>query len=279
MPDKYFGLETAVKRGRISYLLQTNKMVGESMNKSPLRIGLIGASKIGRSFVAGIRASSTVVAKGVASRNLEAAKAFADETGIEAAYGSYDDMLRDPDTDAVYISLPNGLHAEWSIRSVEAGKHVLCEKPLSVSTQEAVAMFSAARTAGVHLVEAYPYLAQPQTIGMRKMLRDGAIGRVRMINAQFGYSIRDPATDIRMSSALGGGALLDTGSYAISFARVVAGARPLRVCANATWFAEGVDRTLTAMIEFQDGLLAQVGCSFETASSVRRSSLVTPVRS
>ena len=236
------------------------------MPPAPLCIGVLGAANIARQFIAGVKPSRSVVVTGVASRDLAKAEAFAKETGVARAFGSYEALLGDPEVEAIYIPLPNSLHAEWAINAARAGKHVLCEKPFSVSGAEAKAMVEAARGNGVRLVEAYPYMAQPQTVRMRELLRDGACGQVQLIQASFGFSLLDPDTNVRMVAELGGGTRLDAGSYPVSLARVVAGVRPSRVLAAATWFKEGVDRTLVASLEFPTGILAQVACSFGTAN-------------
>jgi len=231
---------------------------------SRLRLGILGAANIARAFVAAVAPSKRVTVSAVASRDEERARSFARELGIPRSHPSYEALLADPDIDAVYVPLPNSMHAEWSIRAAEAGKHVLCEKPLAVTASEARAMFAAARRNRVRLVEAYPYRAQPQTLKLRELLNSNAIGRVQLIRASFGVAFSDPA-NIRLSPALAGGALMDAGSYAVSLVRTVAGERPSRVHAVARWAETGVDRTVVATLEFESGLLAQVSCSFATA--------------
>jgi predicted dehydrogenase len=237
----------------------------------PLRVGILSTANIGRSFVKGVQPSVTVKVVAVASRDAAKAKRFAAEVGIPGVHDSYDALLADPGIDAVYNPLPNSLHAEWSIRAVEAGKHVLCEKPLAASASEARAMFEAAKRNGVHLVEGYPYRAQPQTLKLRELLDEGAVGRVQLIQASFGFTLKD-AVNIRLDPSLAGGALMDVGSYPVSLARMVAKEGPSRVSALAKWTATGVDRTLVATIEFPGGLLAQISCSFDTA--VHRQALI-----
>jgi xylose dehydrogenase (NAD/NADP) len=231
---------------------------------SPLRIGILGTANIARAFIKGVQPSSRVTVVGVASRDSAKAERFAAEAGIPRSYSSYEALLSDRDIDAIYNPLPNSLHAEWSIRAVEAGKHVLCEKPLAATATEARAMFEAAKRNGVHLVEGYPYRAQPQTLKMRELLDAGAIGRVQLIQASFGFTMSNGA-NIRMNPSLAGGALMDVGSYTVSLACMVAKTRPSRVSASAQWTDSGVDRTLAATLEFKSGLLAQVSCSFATA--------------
>jgi D-xylose 1-dehydrogenase (NADP+, D-xylono-1,5-lactone-forming) len=234
------------------------------------RIGILGTAKIARSFVQGVQTSERVAVSAVASRNADKAANFAAELKIARHFGSYQALLADPDIDAVYNPLPNSLHAEWTIAAARAGKHVLCEKPLAANAVEARAMFEAARRHGVHVVEGYPYLAQPQTRKMRELLRDGAIGQIKLLQASFGFTLTD-AGNIRLDPALAGGALMDVGVYPVSLSRIVAGQRPIRVQAMAHWtqgdgsHAAGVDGTLAATLEFASGLLAQVTCSFSTA--------------
>jgi xylose dehydrogenase (NAD/NADP) len=237
----------------------------------PLRVGILSTANIGRSFVKGVQPSATVKVVAVASRDAAKAKRFAAEVGIPGVHDSYDALLADPEIDAVYNPLPNSLHAEWSIRAVEAGKHVLCEKPLAASASEARAMFEAAKRNGVHLVEGYPYRAQPQTLKLRELLDQGTVGRVQLIQASFGFTLKD-GVNIRLDPSLAGGALMDAGSYPVSLARMVAKEGPSRVSALAKWTDSGVDRTLVATIEFPSGLLAQISCSFDTA--VHRRALI-----
>jgi xylose dehydrogenase (NAD/NADP) len=229
---------------------------------SPLRFGILGTAHIARSFVRGVSASRRVVVSAVASRDADKARTFAKDFEIARHFGSYEALLADRDIDAVYVPLPNSLHAEWSIAAVRAGKHVLCEKPLSATAAEARAMFDAARRHGVQLVEGYPYRAQPQTLKLRELLDRGIIGDIRLIQAAFGFTL--PASDnIRLDPAMAGGALMDVGVYPLSLARMIAGTRPTRVHAVAQW-AGGVDRTLAATLQFASGLLAQIDCSFDT---------------
>jgi D-xylose 1-dehydrogenase (NADP+, D-xylono-1,5-lactone-forming) len=237
------------------------------MNKSlsaPLQIGIFGAARIARLFVEGVRPSAKVQVRAVASRDAERARTFAHDCGIPQVHATYDSLLADPAIHAVYIPLPNNLHAQWSIRAVEAGKHVLCEKPLATSADDAEAMFTAARQNKVYLVEGYPYRAQPQTLRLRELLARGEIGRLQIVQASFGFLLND-ATNIRFDPKLGGGALMDAGSYPASLVRMIAGERPSRAHAIARWTESGVDRSLVGSIEFSNGVLAQIACSFAIA--------------
>jgi len=238
----------------------------------PLRIGILGAANIARLFVSGVRGSAKVRVEALASRDAGRAKAFAGEMGIPRVHATYEALLADPAIDAIYNPLPNNLHAEWTIRAADAGKHVLCEKPLASTGAEAKTMFEAARRNSVYVVEGYPYRAQPQTIRLAELLREGAIGRPQLVHASFGFPLSDPS-NIRMNPALAGGSLMDAGSYPVSLARMIAGERPARVHAIARIARTGVDRTVVGSLEFGSGLLAQIACSFATARH-RRASIV-----
>lgn len=235
-----------------------------SLAAGPVRLGVLGAARIARLFAEAVRPSQKVVVTAVASRDVARASTFASDLGIGRTLASYEALLADPDIDAVYVPLPNNLHAQWAIRAAEAGKHVLCEKPLAATGAEAKAIFEAARQNRVHVVEGYPYRAQPQTLKLRELLAAKAIGNVRFIQAAFGFPLTD-ASNIRMSADLAGGALMDAGSYPVSFVRMVAGERPVRVHAMARWADSGVDVTTLATLEFAGGLLAQISCTFATA--------------
>jgi len=224
-----------------------------------LRIGILGAAKIAGSFMVGAKASSRVAVVAIASRDRARAEAFARHHDIPRAYG-YTDLLADREVDAIYNPLPNSLHAEWSIAAARAGKHVLCEKPLAGNLADAEAMFAAADAHRVVLIEAFPYMFQPQTLEIERLIASGAIGPVRTMFAAFGFTIAEPG-NIRLDARLGGGALLDAGCYPVSFARQVFGARPTRVTATAQWQG-GVDQTLATTLEYPGGGIAQINCSF-----------------
>ena len=205
-----------------------------SARPTPLRLGILGCASIARLFARDVAPSREVRIAAVASREAAKAAAFAAEFGIARTHDSYEALLADDGVDAVYIPLPNSLHAEWAVRAAQHGLHVLCEKPLAMNASEASAMFNAARQHGVMLLEAYPWWFQPQTAALLGLLHGGAIGAVRLVQSTFGFSLRDPAgTNIRSMPALGGGALLDAGSYPLSFIRLVMGRAPQRVSASA----------------------------------------------
>jgi predicted dehydrogenase len=239
----------------------------------PLRYGILGAANIARAFIKGVADSPLARVVAVASRGAEKAAAFAAECGIPRALGSYEALLADAEVEAVYIPLPNDMHAEWAIRAAEAGKHVLCEKPLTLTGAEARAMFAAARAHGVCLAEAYPYMSQPQTLRLRALLAEGVVGRVEWVTAAMGFRIVtadgaplvDPA-NIRLAPERGGGALLDAGTYAMSMVRLLVGERPARAWATARYTQSGVDQTVAATLTFPGGATAEMSCSLATAS-------------
>ncbi len=232
------------------------------MKDRPLRWGIMGCARITRrGLVPGIRASASGVLQAIASRDLGLAREWATEFGIPGAHGSYQDLLEDPEVDAVYLPLPNELHRPWVTAAADAGKHVLCEKPLALDAREAAAMADHCRSRGVLLMEAFMWRHQPRAIDLRRLVRDGAIGELRLIRSSFSFPIA--AGDWRLDPARGGGALWDVGCYGVSAARFFAGAEPTRWHAIEHRGPTGVDMTLAAVLEFPGGVLATVDCSFE----------------
>jgi predicted dehydrogenase len=221
--------------------------------------GIISTADINRKLIPGAQESPRVDLVGVASRDQRRAEDYAREWGIERAYGSYEALLEDADIDAVYISLPNTMHCEWSIRSVEAGKHVLCEKPMSRHPDEVEAAFDAAERAGRHLSEAFMYRHNPQTKRLRELIDEGAVGEVRLIRSAFSYSLYD-ADNIRLRTDVEGGALMDVGCYCVSGSRLAAGGEPLSVFGQA-WVGEsGTDWVFTGSMRFDGDVLAIFDC-------------------
>ena len=233
----------------------------------PLRIGILGCANIAKQFTRDVRESKKVSVDAVASRNADTAAAYAAANGIARHHGSYEALLADPAIDAIYIPLPNSLHAEWGVKAAAQGKHILCEKPLALGLAEAQGMFAAARQHGVMLLEAYPWWFQPQTRDLLGLLRDGTVGEVRSVQASFGFTLANPAgNNIRMNPDLGGGALLDAGSYTLSMIRLAMGCAPVRVMADANWSASGVDISLMATLHYADGRRAQMTCAMDAAT-------------
>ena len=235
--------------------------------RNTLRWGLLATGSIARKFANHLPRSRTGRLVAVASRDAGKAIAFGKEFGVEASHchGGYDELLADPEVDAVYISTPHPHHAQWAIRACEAGKHVLCEKPLTLNAAQAMAVVESARVGGVFLMEAFMYRCLPQTAKLVETIQGGAIGSVRMIQANFGFT-QDRAADQRLNNPdLGGGGILDVGCYAVSMARLIAGtaegkafADPTSVNAAARIGDTGVDDYAAATLAFDSGILAQV---------------------
>jgi len=234
--------------------------------RPPLRLGILGCAAIARHFARDVAPSKLVRLDAVASRDAAKAQAFAAQFGIARAHGSYDALLDDDALDAIYIPLPNSLHAQWAMRAAQRGHHVLCEKPLAMGLAEARAMFDAAREHGVMLLEAYPWWFQPQTAVLLQLLHGGAIGAVRSVQASFGFTLRDPqGTNIRSIAELGGGALMDAGCYCLSLIRLAIPSTPQRVQAHARIGPTGVDVATTAELHYAGGVVAQLSCQMDAA--------------
>lgn len=236
-------------------------MAAVTANDTPFRWGILGVARINRALVAPL-ASGGHRLVAVASRTAAKAEAYAATHGIARAYGSYDALLADPDVDAVYIPVPNSLHAELSIRAAQAGKHVLCEKPLALSADEVRAIAAAAEAHRVVVTEAFMYRHHPVVTEARALVQAGAIGRVLGVRGAFTF-LHDRPDDVRFEPALGGGCLWDVGCYPVSFARTVLGQRPLAAQGAAVWSPRGVDLTFFGQVHFADGVVAQVLSSFE----------------
>src|SRR3954451_9141807 len=166
----------------------------------------------------------------VASRSTDRAEAFAREHGIPRAHGSYEALLADPEVDAVYVPLPNGMHVDWTVQALRAGKHVLCEKPMDRRPARVAEAFDAAEAAGLVLSEAFMWRHNPQTVRLRALLDEGVIGNPRLVRASFSSPLA-ASVDVRLDAALDGGALMDVGCYCVSGARLVVGGEPLSVSA------------------------------------------------
>ena len=232
------------------------------MNSPPLRWGILGCARITRrGLIPGITGSTNSQLVAIGSRDLATARSWADEFSIPHPHGSYEAVIADPEVQAIYIPLPNELHRPWVEAAANAGKHILCEKPLALDASEAAAMASYCRDRNVILMEAFMWRHQPRTLALLKRVRDGAIGDLRLIRTSFSFSI-DP-TDWRLDPDRGGGALWDVGTYGVSTARLYAGSEPTAIRARAHFSPKGVDLSLAATLEFPEGVLAQVDCSFE----------------
>jgi D-xylose 1-dehydrogenase (NADP+, D-xylono-1,5-lactone-forming) len=220
--------------------------------------GFLSTARINDHLLAAARDSQLVRVLAVASRDQARAETYAREHSIERAYGTYDELLADPDVEAVYVSLPNALHVEWSIRALEAGKHVLCEKPLTRRPEDVERAFDAAERAGRLLMEAFMYRHHPQTGRVKQLVEEGAIGELRAMRAAFSFDLlaeRDEA-DIRLNAELDGGSLMDVGSYCVSGARLLAG-EPERAFGEQVPAPSGVDMTFYGTLRFPGDVVAQ----------------------
>lgn len=227
-----------------------------------LRWGILGAARITRrGLIPGIRNSTTGALAALASRDAAKARSWADEFAIPRTYGSYPELLADPEIDAVYLPLPNELHRPWVEAAADAGKHVLCEKPLALNAAEARAMVEHCRSRGVILMEAFMWRHHPRAMELRTMVAEGRIGALRLIRASFSFPI-EPG-DWRLDPARGAGALWDVGCYGVDAARFFTGGEPTRYQASARWSDRGVDLGLAAALEFPGGVLAAIDCAFD----------------
>lgn len=251
----------------------SSKRDAPSHARSALRLGILGCANIARQFARDVAGCASVRLVAVASRDVHKAASFAGQFGIPKHHGSYEALLADDGVDAVYIPLPNSLHAAWTMRAAAAGKHVLCEKPLALGLKEAQTMFDVARHHGVVLVESFPYYFQPQTGTMVALLQAGAIGEVRSVQASFGFRLPREPGNIRLQAELGGGALMDAGCYPLSLIRLAFGCAPEHVQADASWGETGVDISLCATLHYSGGRRAQLSCAMDAATH-RRATIV-----
>lgn len=234
------------------------------LQEKKLRWGVLGCAGIAmRSVIPGILHSERGELLAIASRDQTRAQETAERFGVERSYGSYEALLADPDIDAVYIPLPNHLHKPWTIKAAQAGKHILCEKPLALDAQEAQEMVQACEQAGVHLAEAFMYRHHPRYALIRDIIASGEIGDVRGIHATFTFNSSGSSGQFRQNIDMGGGALYDIGVYPISVARLLLADEPEAATVHAL-FSEhhgGVDMMASGLLEFRGG----VGLTFDCA--------------
>jgi xylose dehydrogenase (NAD/NADP) len=226
-----------------------------------LRWGLLSTARINRAVIPPMRGSMRSELKAVASRDVVKAKAYAKEWQIPHAFGSYEELLARDDVDAIYNPLPNHLHAEWSIRAAEAGKHVLCEKPLALTIDEVDRMMAAAKQNNVVIAEAFMYKHHPQTLKVLELVEQAAIGELLLIKGAFTFNLDRP-DDVRWVPEWGGGSIWDVGCYPISFARLAARAEPVEVFGWQVAGSTGIDVVFSGQMKFAGGLLAQFDCGF-----------------
>ena len=228
-----------------------------------VRFGLLGTANINRRLIPAMRAARRSAIAAVASRAIDRATTYAGEWEIPHAHGSYDALLRDPDVDAVYIPLPNSLHVEWTLRAVDAGKHVLCEKPLALTPQDIDRIIVVAKARERIVAEAFMFRHEPLTTRMRELLRDDAIGPVQTISSGFTFDL-NRAPDVRLDPGLGGGSLWDVGCYAVAAARLVAG-EPRDAFGWATLGPSGVDESFNGVLRFANNVTANIRSSFRAS--------------
>ncbi|MGA2111134.1 MAG: Gfo/Idh/MocA family oxidoreductase [Anaerolineales bacterium] len=238
------------------------------MSQGILRWGFLGTARINSALVNPLRVSQRNTLVAVASRDMKKAGPYASELGIPRAYGSYTAMLQDQDVDVVYVSLPNSLHAEWTVKAVEAGKHVLCEKPLALTVADVDRIIAASKRAGVVVAEAFMYRYHPQTLKVKALVEEGAVGSLRLVRASFSFRLSQEK-DIRLDPKLGGGSLWDVGCYTTSYARFVIGAEPSEVAGWEVLGPTGVDELFVGTMRFPGEVFAQIDCGFRTPYRAR----------
>ena len=244
------------------------------MNGGALRIGILGAARIApMALVRPARQVPEVAVVAVAARDPQRARAFASKHGIPRVHDTYEDLLAAADVDAVYIPLPNSLHCEWTIRALQAGKHVLCEKPIAANAAEAERMAVTAEQTHRVLVEAFHWRYHPLAARMKAIIDAGELGTVQHVEAHFCIPLLRPG-DIRYRLDLAGGATMDVGCYAISIVRFLAGAEPEVVAADARLSSPGVDRALRADLRFADGRTGRISCALLSPVLLRASARV-----
>ncbi len=232
-----------------------------------LRWGILGTGGIARKFAGQLADGRRGELVAVGSRHDESAIRFANQFG-GAPRSPYEGVLADRKVDAVYNSLPNSLHAEWTIRALEAGKHVLCEKPLAATAAQAEQMFAAAERSGRKLVEAFMYRSHPAVQRFIAMIREGAIGEVRLIRTNFTFARDMPTTDIRYQRELAGGSIMDVGSYCVNFARAITGEEPLASTMLAHVHQSGVDEYGAGLLRFDDDIFCTFTCGMTVKSDL-----------
>ncbi len=228
-----------------------------------VRWGLLSTAHINRALIPAIRASQRGELVAVASRSRDRADAYAREWAIPHPFGSYEALLASGAVDAVYVSLPNHLHAEWSIRAMEHGLHVLCEKPFALSLSEVEAMIATAERTGTVLAEALMYRHHPQTKAIGDWLREDHLGEISLLRGVFNFRLEERG-NVRLVPEWGGGSLWDVGIYPVSFAQYVMGGPPLRVAGDQLLGDTGVDEVFAGQLYYEGGRLAQIASSMRT---------------
>lgn len=236
------------------------------MSKKSLNWAVLGVGQISEVVAPAIRDSGWAVPYAIASRTLEKADGFARRHGFSRSYGCYEAVLEDPAVEVVYNPLPNWLHCEWTIRALEAGKHVLCEKPLAEDMAECRKMIAVSRQCGRALMEAFAYRFHPQTATVKQLVSRGSVGELRLIRSSLGFPLDFTRPNVRLKPSPGGGALMDVGCYCIHVMRYLADEEPQAVLGRSQGVAEsGVDLTFGGILVFPGGCLGLFSGSFQTA--------------
>jgi predicted dehydrogenase len=234
-----------------------------------IRIGILGAARIApRGIITPANALLGTEVVAIGARDLERARGFAAQHSIPLAFGSYAELIARDDVDLVYVALPPSAHLEWCVKALEHGKHVLVEKPFANNAQDAVQMVAAARAAGRHLLEGFHYRFHPLFERALSLLRSGAVGRIRHVDAVFNVALPDTPGELRYIEALGGGALMDLGCYCLHWIRTVVGDEPTVVRASARCDTPGVDVDIQAELAFTSGPTASLKCSMQPRDGV-----------
>jgi xylose dehydrogenase (NAD/NADP) len=246
---------------------EDNQMQQEIVSHvNPVRWGVLSLANIAlKRVIPALAASESDVLVAVASRNAQRARDLFAQRPDVRIYGEYQSLLDDPDIEAIYNPLPNSLHAEWTIKALLAGKHVLCEKPLAVTAEEGATMIEAARSSGKLLMEAFMYRFHPQTIWSLEQIHSGRLGTVKLVRASFSFNIMFPLrpNDIRLQANLAGGSLMDVGCYAVNFCRAVYGRPPMAVAARVHAAEEGaVEHATSAVLDFGEGHFGLIDSCF-----------------
>ena len=226
-----------------------------------LHWGLLSTARINRALIPPLRASKRNRLLAVASRTEETAEAYAREWKIPRAHGSYEALLEDPEIDVIYNPLPNSLHAEWTIKALRAGKHVLCEKPLAVSVGEVDAIRAASKETSKVVAEAFMYRHHAQTLRVKELVHNGSLGKLQSIKGSFTFMLEREG-DVRLVKALGGGSIWDVGCYPISYARLIVGVEPLEVFGWQITGPSGIDMSLFGQMRFPNDVHVQFDCGF-----------------
>jgi xylose dehydrogenase (NAD/NADP) len=228
-----------------------------------LNWGLLSTARINRALIKPLNVSERNRLLAVASRSQDSADAYAREWNIPRAHGSYEALLNDPEIDVIYNPLPNHLHTEWTIKALQAGKHVLCEKPFALTLKDVDAMIAASKKTGKVLAEAFMYRHHPQTLKVKEIVDGGMLGKIQVIKGEFSFML-EKLDDIRNVKEMGGGSIWDIGCYPISYTRLLVGQEPVEVFGWQALAQSGCDQTFIGQMKFANGILSQFDSSFVT---------------